>query len=149
MANDTISDIADSILGGDNTTKAYLAGEASLKAGMPVFASSTTAVKMIDGTVGCLASGFAGIVKERYDTGINVALSNAQPIEIVTEGIVAVFCDDPGASLGAGVGLHISGAAKGKFGFAVSNALVSGYRPVAKTIRAVASGDDVVWARLL
>ena len=151
MANTTIKSLGNSVLGGDNHVETYLAGEASMKAGMATYSNADNYVKMIDGSAGALVSGFAGVVKERYDTGMATALSNGQSLEIVDEGIVAVFIDNPAKSLGAGVGLHLSGATKGSFGLMLDSDFValSGYREVARTIKPIDSGDTVAWAKLL
>lgn len=151
MANSKISDLSNTVAAGDNVIESMIAGEASLKAGMGVYGEANgSGVKMIEGNQ-AMASGLKGVVKEHYATGIDSALSNAQSIEVVTQGIVPVFVDDPGKDVGAGAGLHLSGATAGSFGWNLDKDFValSGFQNIARTIRKTSNGDTVTWARIL
>ena len=150
MANDKISDIANTVACGDNSVESIIAGEASLKAGMGVYSyENATGVKAIEGDE-CISRGVRGIIKEHYATGMDIALADEASLEMVTKGIVPIFCDDPGVYRPEGGLLNASGAIAGSFGWSEPLLIsLSGYMPVLKTIKPTANGATVTMARFI
>ncbi len=149
MANTKISDIANSVSLGINPTESVKASEASLKAGMGVYHYNETGVKAIEGSA-ALVSGFAGVLKEHYYSGLDATLTNGSDYELIKRGPCAVFIDDPGKTFGPGVEIWVSGATAGSFGLLTDRDFIalSGASAVGKTIDTINSGDTVAMVNL-
>ncbi|MFX1371339.1 MAG: hypothetical protein ACFFCE_05720 [Promethearchaeota archaeon] len=140
MANDEISDIGNSIEVGDNKAPLFGTLIQDIKAGSLVHIDSSKNIRKASTSYRA-----AGVLNKHYNVDLDTAISSGYQGNIITEGYVNMFCDDPGEDKEISEPIYDKPANAGIAPWSAGSATGQTF---ARIVYRVPNGDSVCRARI-